>query len=244
MGGGRGRAGFDVSALGRDDEAMRRIGAYVELHVEQGRHLALPSVDAGVGVGTGIWPHGRFRLDIAGSANHAGTTRLVDRDDPMLALAQAVLVARSAAERHEAVATIGRIDVAPGSTNAIPSLVRAWLDARAPSEESVRSVVRAVGDAAGVEAATESWSAAVAFDSALRDRVAAAASAALGEAAPALATGAGHDAGILAAAGVPTAMLFVRNPTGVSHAPDEHADRSDCLAGVRALAAVLEDLAC
>ena len=55
--------------------------------------------------------------------------------------------------------------------------------------------------------------------------------------------GAGHDAGILAAAGIPAAMLFVRNPTGVSHSPAEHADRHDCLAGIDALAAVLADLA-
>jgi N-carbamoyl-L-amino-acid hydrolase len=59
---------------------------------------------------------------------------------------------------------------------------------------------------------------------------------------PVLPTGAGHDAGILAAR-LPTAMLFVRNPTGVSHSPAEHADPADCLAGVAALAAVLADLA-
>src|ERR1700734_3431655 len=59
---------------------------------------------------------------------------------------------------------------------------------------------------------------------------------------PALPTGAGHDAGFLAAR-VPAAMLLVRNPTGVSHSPAEHADLADCEAGVRALAAVLEDLA-
>ena len=59
---------------------------------------------------------------------------------------------------------------------------------------------------------------------------------------PVLPTGAGHDAGILAAR-LPTAMLFVRNPTGVSHSPAEHADLADCLAGVAALAAVLADLA-
>ena len=54
---------------------------------------------------------------------------------------------------------------------------------------------------------------------------------------------AGHDAGVLSAAGVPTAMLFVRNPTGVSHAPDEHAETADCLRGVEALADTLERLA-
>jgi beta-ureidopropionase / N-carbamoyl-L-amino-acid hydrolase len=62
------------------------------------------------------------------------------------------------------------------------------------------------------------------------------------EPAPILATGAGHDAGILSAAGVATAMLFVRNPTGVSHSPLEHADMDDCLAGVQALARVAEAL--
>ena len=61
--------------------------------------------------------------------------------------------------------------------------------------------------------------------------------------APRLPTGAGHDAGILAAAGIPTGMLFVRNPTGVSHSPAEHADLADCLAGVQALTTALRDLA-
>jgi N-carbamoyl-L-amino-acid hydrolase len=57
-----------------------------------------------------------------------------------------------------------------------------------------------------------------------------------------LSTGAGHDAGILALAGVSTAMLFVRNPTGVSHSPDEFAEESDCVAGVAALARVVREL--
>jgi beta-ureidopropionase / N-carbamoyl-L-amino-acid hydrolase len=60
--------------------------------------------------------------------------------------------------------------------------------------------------------------------------------------APVIGTGAGHDAGIFAAAGVPTAMLFVRNPTGISHSPAEFAEEADCDAGVRALTAVLADL--
>ena len=58
-----------------------------------------------------------------------------------------------------------------------------------------------------------------------------------------LPTGAGHDAGILSAAGIPTAMLFVRNPTGVSHSPAEHAEAEDCSAGVEALARAVEVLA-
>jgi N-carbamoyl-L-amino-acid hydrolase len=228
-------AGHDPAHLGRDDDTLARIGSYVELHVEQGR--ALVDVPAAVGVGHGIWPHGRWRLDLAGEANHAGTTRLADRDDPTLRLAAAVLAARAAAEQHGAVATVGKVEVTPNGTNAVPSQVRTWLDARAAGEASVRAVVAAVGAAAAADPAEESWSPEVVFDQRLRDQVAA-----LLGGAPVLPTAAGHDAGILAAAGVPTVMLFVRNPTGVSHSPCEHAERDDCLAGVHALATVLAEL--
>jgi N-carbamoyl-L-amino-acid hydrolase len=97
---------------------------------------------------------------------------------------------------------------------------------------------RAERDGTRLEVSAEAVSAAVHFDRGLRDRVAAT----LGGV-PVLPTGAGHDAGVLAAAGVATAMLFVRNPTGVSHAPGEHAEPDDCAAGVEALAAVLTELA-
>ncbi len=228
-------AGRDPEQLGRDDETLRRVGTLVELHVEQGRGL----VDAGaaVGVAHGIWPHGRWRLDLDGEANHAGTTRLVDRDDPMLRLAAAVLSAREAATARGAVATIGRVTVAPNGTNAIPSRVRAWLDARGADEADVRAVVAAVGSAAATAPVEESWTPLVALDDGLRDRLADR----LGGA-PVLPTAAGHDAGILAGAGVEAGMLFVRNPTGVSHSPAEHAEVDDCHAGVAALATVLADL--
>jgi N-carbamoyl-L-amino-acid hydrolase len=84
----------------------------------------------------------------------------------------------------------------------------------------------------------ESYSPVVDFDERLRERI----DTLLGGV-PALPTGAGHDAGILSAE-VPAAMLFVRNPTGISHSPAEYASTEDCVAGVQALAAVLEDLAC
>ncbi|MDQ1599706.1 MAG: beta-ureidopropionase / N-carbamoyl-L-amino-acid hydrolase [Actinomycetota bacterium] len=228
-------AGHDPEQLGRDDETLRRVGTLVELHVEQGR--ALVDAGAAVGVAHGIWPHGRWRLDLDGEANHAGTTRLVDRDDPMLRLAAAVLSAREAATARGAVATIGRVTVAPNGTNAIPSRVRAWLDARGADEADVRAVVAAVAVAAGTEPVEESWTPLVAFAADLRDRLADR----LGDA-PVLPTAAGHDAGILAGAGVEAGMLFVRNPTGVSHSPAEHAETDDCHAGVTALATVLVDL--
>ncbi|PBC82800.1 N-carbamoyl-L-amino-acid hydrolase [Streptomyces sp. 2224.1] len=244
------RAGYDPEAIGPDPERLARIGAFVELHVEQGRALDL-SGDP-VGIASAIWPHGRWRYDFHGEANHAGTTRLEDRRDPMLSYAATVLAAREQARLAGAVATFGKISVEPNGVNAIPSLVRGWLDSRAPDQDTLDTVITGIEQAAaeraardGVELAVvrESFTPVVEFQHALRDEL----SAILGKSGertvPVLGTGAGHDAGILSAT-VPTAMLFVRNPTGVSHSPAEAADEDDCAAGVTALADVLEGLAC
>ena len=242
-------AGHDPAGIGPDKALLAGVAAYVELHIEQGRALA--GLGAAVGLAAGIWPHGRWRLTFTGRADHAGTTRLADRHDPMLPAAAAVLAARDAAAGHEALATIGKLTVDPGAVNAISSSVTAWLDARAPDDTRLHAVVddvlaqartAAVAHGVALDHTQESVTQAVEFDPALRDRMVATLAAA-GIAAPVLPTGAGHDAGVLAA-WVPTGMLFVRNPTGVSHSPAEHAEPGDCATGVTALAAVLEDLAC
>jgi beta-ureidopropionase / N-carbamoyl-L-amino-acid hydrolase len=227
-------AGRSPESVGRDDETLRRVATFVELHVEQGRGLV--GLGAPVGVASAIWPHGRWRADLAGEANHAGTTQLAERDDPMLAYARLVLAARDAASRHGALATCGKVRVLPNGVNAIASHVTAWIDARAPRAESVRAVIADLAELSGVT--EESWTDETTFDPALRTRIAA-----VLDGPPMLATGAGHDAGILAGAGIASAMLFVRNPTGVSHSPAEFATRDDCLAGVEALTTVLEELA-
>lgn len=241
-------AGRDPEAMGRDDETLHRVAAFVELHVEQGKSLAVAADGSdelddparAVAVGTDIWPHGRWRIDIPGEANHAGTTRLADRHDAMLGLASVVQSARQQADRHGCVATVGKVRVEPGGVNAIASRVTAWLDARGADERAVREVVDGVAsDAAvlGAECTEESFTPTTTFDRGLVTRL----SGILPEA-PLLGTGAGHDAGVLALAGVPTAMLFVRNPTGVSHSPAEHARERDCHAGAKALTAVVRDL--
>ena len=146
------RAGRDPGRLGRDEETLRRVGTFVELHVEQGR--GLDRLDRAVAVGSGIWPHGRWRIELPGEANHAGTTALDDRHDPMVAFASAVLAARGSATWHDALATCGKVVVAPNGVNAIPSRVTAWLDARAPRADAVRAVVEEVAGVVQVHGGT------------------------------------------------------------------------------------------
>lgn len=242
-------AGVDPAGLGRDDARLARIGTFIELHVEQGR--ALVDADAAIGVAESIWPHGRYRFTFRGAADHAGTTRMEDRHDPMVAYAHTVLAAAVAGRELASRATFGRLEVDPNGTNAIPSQVRAWLDARAANQAALDALVgRVQADAqqaaalngTSVDVTSESVTDLLVFEPRLRDQVAVAAAEPHGRHIPILPTAAGHDAGILAAVGVPAAMLFVRNPTGVSHSPLEHAERDDCLAGVDALASVVRAL--
>ncbi len=234
-------AGLDPST---GSDLLAGVGCFVELHVEQGRDLV--HRDEPIAVASEIWPHGRYRLDFDGEANHAGSTRMEDRHDPMLTYGATVLAAAEQARRTGERATFGRLRVEPNGTNAVASRVTAWLDARAASDSSLAGLVevilagareRAAADGTEVSLTAESVSQAVAFSGDLAARVAAP------HGWPIIATQAGHDAGVLAAAGIPTAMLFVRNPTGISHSPAEHADLADCLAGTVALADTLEELA-
>ncbi len=234
----------DLVEGGESSPLLEDVGSYVELHVEQGRGLV--HRDAAVGIASEIWPHGRYRFDFTGRPDHAGTTLMEDRRDPMLTYAMTVLAANKQARLAGARATFGRVEVQPNGTNAIPSEVTGWLDARAETSADLLELVaqvermaveRAGRDGTAVVVTPESVSAEVVFDPELAARVAE------GRAWPSLPTAAGHDAGILAAAGIPTAMLFVRNPTGVSHSPEEHAEIPDCLAGVEALADTLALLA-
>ena len=250
-------AGVDPGGIGRDDERLSSLGCLVELHVEQGR--ALTDIGAPVAVASAILAHGRWRLTFHGEGNHAGATPMAGRRDPVVAASAAVLAARDVAAAADnpgggvsARATVGRIVPVPGGTNVIASRVDAWLDVRGDTDTATRALVTeifaAIQIASGrqgcrVEITRESYLPEVAFDPGLRDslRAALAGVPEFGEV-PVLATGAGHDAGVLAAE-LPTAMLFVRNPTGVSHAPGESSSDDDCRAGVAALATVLAALA-
>ena len=106
---GRGGARATSWTARAGSDLLDGVGTFVELHVEQGRDLV--DRDAAVGVASGIWPHGRYRFDFAGRADHAGTTRMEDRHDPMLAYAMTVLAANKQARLAGQRATFGRVAV-------------------------------------------------------------------------------------------------------------------------------------
>ncbi|MGL3806566.1 allantoate amidohydrolase [Paeniglutamicibacter sp. R2-26] len=248
--------GLDPARMGRDDAALARIGDFIELHVEQGRGLnsAEFTDQAGRGpaiaVGDSILGHGRWRLSFSGQGNHAGTTLMGDRADPMVAAAQTIVAVRQAAAAQEnARATVGRLEPVPGGTNVIASRVDMWLDVRHPDDAVTAMLVERIhGQAqrlAAFEGCTvnlteESFSNTVHFDAGLTRALAGSVRRLVPDA-PLLPTGAGHDAGVLAGH-VPSGMLYVRNPSGISHSPEEYVEHDDADAGVAALADALEDL--
>jgi N-carbamoyl-L-amino-acid hydrolase len=224
---------------------LERMALWLEVHVEQG--VALVDAPAAVGVATGLAPRERWRATFQGAANHAGTTPMAGRRDALVAAAKTIVAAESLAGAEPgAVATVGRIEASPGASNVIPGACSITLDVRARDGAALGRVRDGVFGAASASPGVEvSWSresadAGSLFDTGLRDTLTRAA-AGSGVAAADLWAYAGHDAGVLARH-VPAAMLFVRNPTGISHHPDEHASEADCLAGCRVLARALGEL--
>lgn len=188
--------------------------AFLELHIEQGP--VLERADAPVGIVTGIVGQARGEVVFEGRADHAGTTPMDARDDALVKAAEFVLDAQASAA-DGAVATIGRLRVEPGAVNVVPARVTVSIDARAPSSGQLAELVAAIGFEPTYR--TEPVGMSDPPLAALRESA---------PGAPELVSGAGHDAGILAAAGVPSGMLFVRSLNGgVSHSPEELSSADD-----------------
>jgi allantoate deiminase len=204
--------------------------AFLEVHIEQGPRLG--RLGKPLGIVTGIAGQARGSVTFEGRAGHAGTTPMDERADALVAAAEFVLRVRDCA-REGAVATVGALEVEPGAMNVVPARVTASVDARAPTAEQLYSLIAEIG-----------------FEPAWRqDPIAMSgppleALRAVLPNAPELVSGAGHDAMVLAAAGVPTAMLFVRSLNGgISHSPDELSAGEDIELAVDALTEALERLA-
>ena len=211
-------------------------GAFLELHHEQGPRLE--QAGAPLGVVTGIVGYQRGVKEFPGRAGHAGTTPMEGREDALVAAAAEILRIPDVARSIEgAVATVGHMEIEPGGVNVIPGHVRLTVDARAPDAERLTRLLDELGlDGSGrTEPVAMSGSVKRAVRAAIEAR---------GLDVVELASGAGHDAGILAAAGVDSGMLFVRAQNGgVSHSPDEHASDEDVALAVDVLTDALERLA-
>ncbi len=201
--------------------------AFVEFHIEQGP--VLEDLNLSLGVVEAIAGQSRYELTFHGKANHAGTSPMHLRRDALAGAAEWI----AAVERHAQttpglVATVGRIEALPGATNVIPGDVRVSLDIRHPSDPTRHAALNKLLEEAVQIAASRNLTvdtlqqfnaAAIPMDSNLASALEAAAMA-TGCHPHRMASGAGHDAMVLAKK-VPAAMLFLRSPGGLSHHPDE-----------------------
>jgi allantoate deiminase len=235
--------GLDPERMGEARIDSGRVIGYLEFHIEQGpvldeANLPLAVVEAIVG-------QSRFGVTFTGGANHAGTTPMRRRRDALAAAAEWVVAVEAEALRTDGlVATVGSIDAFPNAGNVIAGEVRVSLDVR-HREDAVRlaAVKRLldwaveIGDRRGVAVA---WSERLNQDAVPMD----AGLVALAERSVPfkMVSGAGHDAMILAQV-VPSVMLFVRSPGGLSHHPDETVRVEDVAAAIRAGLALLSEIA-
>jgi allantoate deiminase len=199
--------------------------AFLEVHIEQGPVLAL--AEAPLGVVTAIAGQARGVKVFEGRADHAGTTPMNARVDALVEAARFILHVRDCA-REGTVATVGAIEVEPNATNVVPARATVSIDARSADAALLDALIREIDFEPQWRLDPVPMSGA--FAQVLPE-------------APRLVSGAGHDAMIIAAAGVPTAMLFVRSLNGgISHHPDELSSPEDIALAVDALTATLASL--
>jgi hydantoinase/carbamoylase family amidase len=241
------RAGFDFERLPQA-RGVDGVGAYLELHIEQGPVLEQSGED--IGVVTAITGLLGFRVRFLGAANHAGTTPMDTRRDALAGAARVVLALREEArEREGMTANVGKLLVEPGGFNVIPGLAEFTVDVRSPTPEGyeraeafVRETVKRVAaeEELGVEISTTHRKPPVALDESLQETLVAAAEAE-GASYRRMPSGAGHDAMVLAHH-VPAAMLFVPSRGGISHSPEEYTPPEQCELGARVLARAVRAL--
>ena len=241
--------GGDPDAIAGAARRPEQLIGYAEVHIEQGPLLD----DAGVPVVvvTDIAGQTRARVTFRGRAGHAGTTPMEGRRDALAAAAEWIgAVEAGARGLDDPVATVGEIAVEPGASNVIPGRVVASLDVRCLGDPAREQAVAAMREHAARIAASRgldtAWdeiqsTAAVSSSPDLTEQLAAAATEA-GHEAPGLASGAGHDAAMMASI-TPVAMLFVRCAGGVSHHPDESVRSEDVDAAIDVTTRFVERLA-
>ena len=222
-------AGLDADRLAEAARPPGSVGAFLELHIEQGPVLETTGRD--VGVVTAVSGCAVLAVSLVGAANHSGTTPMDLRHDAFVGMARIGSALPGLARRlgtDQSRLTIGHVEIAPNAVHTIPGAANFTIVVR----DVDRKVMVALRDAIGALAAevaadlglavsveTRSWLDPVALDAGLRERALAEA-ALLGIDAVPMPSGAGHDAQTMAAF-CPTALLFVPSRGGISHAPQE-----------------------
>jgi N-carbamoyl-L-amino-acid hydrolase len=231
-------AGVDPAGLAAAPRWLARLRGFLELHIDQTRDLERAGAPAGAVRALAS----RMRLAVAlhGRADHAGTTRRNERRDALAAAARLIVAADAlAGDDPDFLVTAARLLVSPNAYTTVPAEVRLWIDGRTPDPERLAAWRAALDEQAAVLAAatgvriaveTASHTPGVDFDPDVL--------AALGDL-PHLVCFAGHDAGIVAERR-PAGMVLVRNPSGISHAPEEDVSLDDAAAGAEALLRALE----
>ncbi|MFO7769403.1 MAG: Zn-dependent hydrolase [bacterium] len=234
--------GLDPERVGEARRTPDEVAAYVELHPEQGRRLERGGKT--IGVVEGIVALDEYEVEVVGEANHAGTTRMVDRRDPLTAAARMVTELREEilSQGGDLVATVGLLEALPGTPNVIPGRVRFTVDIRDPSPlvldralSGLRQRFRRIAREEGVEV---SWSPIVTLppapaDPMVREAIREAAEM-YGYPFEVMPSGAGHDAQSVAGI-APMGMIFVPSVGGFSHSPSEFTTPADAAAGADVL---------
>ena len=237
--------GGRAEGIGPPSVALDRVGGFLELHIEQGPILARSGSD--IGVVRTITGRDGIELELRGVANHAGTTPMDNRHDAAVAAARVVLAVKALAdEGWVRVATVGVVEIGPGSSNVIPNRATLSIEMRDGDDTKVATaldeLLRRIAAVALDTGCTTTHRRvphvlAVTMDPVLTSCITAAARS-VGRLVEEIDSGAGHDAQVLAAV-VPVGMIFVPSAEGVSHSPREHTDHAQLVAGAEVLAAAL-----
>jgi N-carbamoyl-L-amino-acid hydrolase len=244
------RMGWDPRAATRTAIRPGAVHAFLELHIEQGPVLA--ERDIQIGVVTGIVGLGGGELVFTGRQDHAGTTPMRVRRDPLRGAAELLLRLPevAASVTGTAVATCGIVAAEPGAGNVVPGACRLQLDFRDPDRDRVlaleQAIVAAAGQAADRHRVTVTYHRDSIIDPVRLDermqQLVETAAAGLGLSTLRMPSGAGHDAQNLAKL-APTGMIFVPSVAGRSHSPAERTSWEDVENGGNVLLAATHRLA-
>jgi allantoate deiminase len=241
-------AGFDPDSIRQS--RRQDIGAFVELHIEQGEILQRSGCD--IGIVDAIFGQRRYFVEVQGRSGHAGTTPMVYREDALAAAAKMIVWLGTAAREAGGglVATVGKLDVSPNVANVIPGKVRFTLDIRHRNEETLDAFCKLtsqsysnIAEDMGVVVSLECWlfERPSPMDEGLGHAIAQACEN-KGMSKMTISSGAGHDAGLFATV-CPTAMIFVPSRDGISHSSDEYTSPDELGRGTDVLTELLYTLA-